>query len=50
MGSLEDQSLLDLLRVREAAFGWNMTQTDLSGSTIKVTLEMPKTDTVPLPG
>lgn len=49
MGALEDQSLLDTLRVREAAFGWMIVQTDLSGSTIKVTMEMPKTESVPLP-
>lgn len=49
MGAPEDQSQLDLIRVREAAFGWKLIQTDLSGGTVRITLEMPKSDTVPVP-
>ncbi len=50
MGAIQDQQLLDNLRVREAAFGFAIIQTDLSGPTIRIMLETPKTGTEPLPG
>ncbi|KKM17507.1 hypothetical protein LCGC14_1675030 [marine sediment metagenome] len=42
MAREKDQDNIDFLRVREAAFGWQIIQTDLSGETIKVTMEAPK--------
>ena len=50
MGAIEDQNALDTIRVREAAFGWAVVQTDLSAGVIRVVLEMPKTGESPVPG